>query len=209
MYVLFDLGAFGALKLRPVKHRHTQGDDVGVEAQQAIFESELVTAGGHPELPAVFAKQLLEDGFEQLPRPLPVGVSKVAVFIFRFLPRLSLVHSPTPPRQKPQETSIKKDLYAALGRQRPRSRPFRRGRRYQVDSGCTHGLMGTRWLTFSQWLQPYLPKNHRAGSSAAEVPVIPDGPPILAAATAVRQGFLVGHVCHPISNSLVYGPDSG
>ena len=69
-------GAFGALKLRPVEQRHTQVDDAGVEAQQTILETELVATGGQPELPAALAEQLLEDGFEQLPGPLPVGIGK-------------------------------------------------------------------------------------------------------------------------------------
>ena len=36
-------GALGAPKLRPVKQRHAQVDDVGIEAEQAVFETELVT----------------------------------------------------------------------------------------------------------------------------------------------------------------------
>ena len=57
-------GAFGALKLRPVKHRHAQVDDAGIDTEQAVFEPKLVASGGQPELSAALAEQLLEDGFE-------------------------------------------------------------------------------------------------------------------------------------------------
>ena len=73
---LGDAGAFGALKLRPVKHRHAQVDDAGIETEQAVFEPKLVAPGGQPELSAALAEQLLKDGFEQLPGPLPVGAGK-------------------------------------------------------------------------------------------------------------------------------------
>ena len=69
-------GAFGALNLRPVKHRHAQVDDAGIKTEQAVFEPKLVASGGQPELSTALAEQLLEDGFEQLPGPLPVGVGK-------------------------------------------------------------------------------------------------------------------------------------
>ena len=45
-----------------------------------FFETELVAAAGQPELPAALAEQLLEDGFEQLPGPLPVGTGKSGAF---------------------------------------------------------------------------------------------------------------------------------
>lgn len=45
--------------------------------------------------------------------------------------------------------------------------------------------MGERLLTHSQWLQPNLPKNHSAGSRAAQVPLIPGGPPMAADTTAL------------------------
>ena len=73
-------GAFGALKLRPVEQCHAQIDDAGVETEQAVLEPKLVAASGQPKLPAALAEQLLEDGFKQLPGPLPVGIGKSGAF---------------------------------------------------------------------------------------------------------------------------------
>jgi hypothetical protein len=39
-----------------------------------------VATAGQPELPAALAEQLLEDGFEQLPGPLPIGIGKSGAF---------------------------------------------------------------------------------------------------------------------------------
>ena len=39
-----------------------------------------MAAGSQPELPAALAEPLREDGFEQLPGPLPVGIGKRAAF---------------------------------------------------------------------------------------------------------------------------------
>ena len=45
-------------------------------------------------------------------------------------------------------------------------------------------LIGSLRPIFSQWLHPYLPKNQRTGSSAAQVPRIPGGPAMSPAPTA-------------------------
>ena len=47
-----------------------------LQAEQAILETELVAAGGQPELCAALGQQLPEDGFKQLPASLPVGIGE-------------------------------------------------------------------------------------------------------------------------------------
>ena len=59
-----------------LKGEITGNEDLYSETEQAVFELKLVASGGQPELSAALAEQLLEDGFEQLPGPLPVGVGK-------------------------------------------------------------------------------------------------------------------------------------